>query len=217
MGTHPIFESDFDCLTDILGFQTLKMPKGKKAKQGRRVAPPPSLIKKRKEAKESNPLFEKTPKSFGIGGDIQPKRDMTRFVKWPKYVRIQRQRAVLQKRLKVPPMVNQFSQCLDKQTAAAFFKLALKYKPESRAEKKARLTARASLSPTSTPRTAPLLASLSSPSTRTTTSAPMRSVATGVVKSCRNVPRLPPPSSSASASRSSPRSRVERASQLCTT
>merc|ERR1711956_206515 len=98
---------------------------------------------KRKEAKESNPLFEKTPKSFGIGGDIQPKRDLSRFVKWPKYVRIQRQRAVLQKRLKVPPMVNQFSQCLDKQTAAAFFKLALKYKPESRAEKKARLTARA--------------------------------------------------------------------------
>merc|ERR1719353_1827748 len=40
-------------------------------------------------------------------------------------------------------MVNQFSQCLDKQTAAAFFKLALKYKPESRVEKKARLTARA--------------------------------------------------------------------------
>merc|ERR1712128_329470 len=273
---------------------------GKKAKQGRRVAPPPSLIKKRKEAKESNPLFEKTPKSFGIGGDIQPKRDLTRFVKWPKYARIQRQRAVLQKRLKVPPMVNQFSQCLDKQTAAAFFKLALKYKPESRAEKKARLTARAeakaaggadepdqkpnlmsvgvnnvtvqiekkkaqlvviahdvdpsrsssssqpcaaawesptassraradwvassasrtaraSPSPTSTPRTAPLLASSSSPSTRTTTSAPTRSVATGVVKSCRNVPRLPPPSSSASASRSSPRSRVERVEQLCTT
>merc|ERR1712117_29016 len=142
MGTHPIFESDFDCLTDKLGFLN-KMPKGKKAKQGRRVAPPPSLIKKRKETKESNPLFEKTPKSFGIGGDIQPKRDLTRFVKWPKYVRIQRQRAVLQKRLKVPPMVNQFSQCLDKQTAASFFKLAMKYKPESKAEKKARLTARA--------------------------------------------------------------------------
>merc|ERR1712242_616682 len=143
MGTHPIFESDFDCLTDKLGFLKSKMPKGKKAKQGRRVAPPPSLIKKRKEAKESNPLFEKTPKSFGIGGDIQPKRDLTRFVKWPKYVRMQRQRAVLQKRLKVPPIVNQFSQCLDKQTAASFFKLAMKYKPESRADKKARLTARA--------------------------------------------------------------------------
>merc|ERR1712174_34222 len=133
MGTHPIFESDFDCLTDNPRTNFNKMPKGKKAKQGRRVAPPPSLIKKRKETKESNPLFEKTPKSFGIGGDIQPKRDLTRFVKWPKYVRIQRQRAVLQKRLKVPPMVNQFSQCLDKQTAASFFKLAMKYKPESKA------------------------------------------------------------------------------------
>merc|ERR1712018_595335 len=143
MGTHPIFESDFDCLTDNPRTNFSKMPKGKKAKQGRRVAPPPSLVKKRKEAKESNPLFEKTPKSFGIGGDIQPKRDLTRFVKWPKYVRLQRQRAVLQKRLKVPPMVNQFSQTLDKQTAAAFFKLALKYKPESRSEKKARLAKRA--------------------------------------------------------------------------
>merc|ERR1711992_201933 len=143
MGTHPIFESDFDCLTDNPRTNFSKMPKGKKAKQGRRVAPPPSLVKKRKETKESNPLFEKTPKSFGIGGDIQPKRDLTRFIKWPKYVRIQRQRAVLQKRLKVPPMVNQFSQCLDKQTAASFFKLAMKYKPESKAQKKARLTARA--------------------------------------------------------------------------
>merc|ERR1711992_295474 len=142
MGTHPIFESDFDCLTDNPRTNFSKMPKGKKAKQGRRVAPPPSLIKKRKEAKESNPLFEKTPKSFGIGGDIQPKRDLTRFVKWPKYIRIQRQKAVLQKRLKVPPMINQFSQTLDKQTAASFFKLAEKYRPETRAAKKARLLAR---------------------------------------------------------------------------
>merc|ERR1712088_1243181 len=132
MGTHPIFESDFDCLTDNPRTNFSKMPKGKKAKQGRRVAPPPSLVKKRKEAKESNPLFEKTTKSFGIGGDIQPKCD-----------RLQRQRAVLQKRLKVPPMVNQFKQTLDKQTAAAFFKLAPKYKPESRSEKKARLAKRA--------------------------------------------------------------------------
>merc|ERR1712088_100685 len=143
MGTHPIFESDFDCLTDNPRTNFSKMPKGKKAKQGRRVAPPPSLVKKRKEAKESNPLFEKTPKSFGIGGDIQPKRDLTRFVKWPRYVRLQRQRAVLQKRLKVPPMVNQFKQTLDKQTAAAFFKLAEKYRPETRSEKKARLAKRA--------------------------------------------------------------------------
>merc|ERR1712187_571818 len=57
--------------------------------------------------------------------------------RWPQYICLQRQKAVLQKRLKVPPMINQFSQCLDKQSAAAFFKLAQKYRPENRAEQKA--------------------------------------------------------------------------------
>jgi len=51
-----------------------------------------------------------------LGQDIQPARDLSRFVRWPKYIRIQRQRAVLQKRLKVPPTINQFTQTLDKQT-----------------------------------------------------------------------------------------------------
>lgn len=50
------------------------------------------------------------------GQDIQPKRDLTRFVKWPRYIRLQRQRAILYKRLKVPPAVNQFTQALDRQT-----------------------------------------------------------------------------------------------------
>ena len=52
---------------------------------------------------KKNPLFESRPKKFRIGGDIQPKRDLTRFVKWPKYVLIQRQKRVLLGRLKVPP------------------------------------------------------------------------------------------------------------------
>lgn len=63
-----------------------------------------------------NPLFEKRTKNFGIGQTVQPKRDLSRFVKWPKYIRIQRQKSVLQKRLKVPPTINQFTQTLDKQT-----------------------------------------------------------------------------------------------------
>lgn len=50
------------------------------------------------------------------GQDIQPKRDLTRFVKWPRYVRLQRQRSILYKRLKVPPAINQFTQALDRQT-----------------------------------------------------------------------------------------------------
>ena len=61
-----------------------------------------------------SPLFEKNPRNFRIGGDIQPKRDLTRFVKWPKYIRIQRQKRILLQRLKVPPALNQFSKTIDK-------------------------------------------------------------------------------------------------------
>merc|ERR1711937_195090 len=69
--------------------------------------------------------------------------DLTRFVRWPKYVKLQRQRAVLQQRLKVPPSINQFNQTVDKQNATQIFKLAAKYAPESKSDKKARLVARA--------------------------------------------------------------------------
>ena len=64
--------------------------------------------------KVKSPLFEKRPRNFRIGGDIQPKRDLTRFVRWPKYIRIQRQKRILLQRLKVPPAINQFSKTIDK-------------------------------------------------------------------------------------------------------
>lgn len=76
---------------------------------------------------------------YVLGQNIQPKRDLSRFVKWPKYIRIQRQKSVLQKRLKIPPPLNQFSQTLDKQTAVQLFKLLNKYRPESALAKKQRL------------------------------------------------------------------------------
>merc|ERR1712226_1528976 len=126
-----------------MGLKTpLNMPRGKNSK-ARRVAAAPSLIKKKKEVKEQNPLFEKRPKNFGIGQDIQPKRDLTRFVRWPKYIRLQRQKTVLQRRLKVPPAINQFKSTLDKQTAQNLFRLATKYRPESKLAKKERMRKRA--------------------------------------------------------------------------
>jgi len=64
---------------------------------------------------------------------------MTRFVRWPKYIRLQRQRRILYARLKVPPAINQFSKTLDKNTATELFKLLNKYRPEEKAAKKARL------------------------------------------------------------------------------
>jgi large subunit ribosomal protein L7Ae len=70
-----------------------------------------------------NAVIEKTQRNFSIGQAIQPRRDLGRFVKWPLYVRLQRQRAILKQRLKVPPSINQFTRTLDKNTAVNMFKL----------------------------------------------------------------------------------------------
>lgn len=64
---------------------------------------------------------------------------MTRFVKWPEYVRLQRQKVILHQRLKVPPSIAQFASTLDKNTATQLFRLLNKYRPETRQEKKERL------------------------------------------------------------------------------
>merc|ERR1712159_524961 len=116
-----------------------KPPKVKKIKV-KKVAPAPyTQVAKPTPKKAVNVLIEKRAKNFGIGSDVQPKRDLTRFVRWPKYVRLQRQKRILYQRLKVPPSINQFTQTLDQQTATQLFKLLHKYRPETRAEKKARL------------------------------------------------------------------------------
>lgn len=81
-----------------------------------------------------------TPRNFGIGQSVQPKRNLARFVKWPQYVRLQRQKKILSIRLKVPPAIAQFQHTLDRNTAAQSFKLLNKYRPETKAEKKERLT-----------------------------------------------------------------------------
>jgi len=112
-------------------------------RKGKRVATAPIKKLGGKKKSSANPLFEKRAKNFGVGQDIQPKRDLTRFVRWPTYIKLQRQRSVLQQRLKVPPSINQFTQTLDKQTATQLFKLAAKYAPENKTEKKQRLVARA--------------------------------------------------------------------------
>lgn len=88
-------------------------------------------------------LFESTPRSFRLGGAIQPRRDVTRFVRWPRYILLQRQRRILYKRLKVPAAVNQFTNTLTADKAKNLFKLLAKYKPESKVDKKARLQSEA--------------------------------------------------------------------------
>lgn len=112
-------------------------PKAKTGSAKKPAAAPFGASKATKVKK--NPLFESTPKNFGIGQDIQPTRDLTRFVKWPEYIRLQRQKVILNQRLKVPPSIAQFQHTLDKNTATQVFKLLNKYRPESKQEKKARL------------------------------------------------------------------------------
>ncbi|KAG1669054.1 hypothetical protein FOA52_003972 [Chlamydomonas sp. UWO 241] len=116
-----------------------------KAPTKKKVAPTPAHAKKAAApAKLVNPLYEKRPKVFGLGGAPPPKTDLHRFVKWPKYVRLQRQKRVLAMRLKVPPAINQFvTKSLDKNAAETLFKLMLKYRPEDKAQKKERLAAEA--------------------------------------------------------------------------
>ncbi|KAG8936840.1 60S ribosomal protein L8B [Tulasnella sp. 418] len=117
---------------------------GPKAKPGSSKKPAAAPFGASKTSKvQKNPLYEAKPKNFGIGQDIRPKSDLTRFVKWPAYVRLQRQKVVLHQRLKVPPALAQFSHSLDKNTATQLFKLLNKYRPETKQEKKARLTATA--------------------------------------------------------------------------
>ena len=84
-------------------------------------------------------LFKKSPRNFRIGGDIQPRRNLTRFVKWPKYVRIQRQKRILMLRLKSPPAINQFTQTIEKSQASRLLKLLSHYTPETKAAKRTRL------------------------------------------------------------------------------
>lgn len=54
-----------------------------------------------------NLLTPAVKKSLRIGGAVRPTgRDLTRYVKWPRNVRVQRQRKVLYQRLKVPPAIS---------------------------------------------------------------------------------------------------------------
>eukprot|EP01111_Echinosteliopsis_oligospora_P005753 TRINITY_DN193_c0_g1_i1.p1 TRINITY_DN193_c0_g1~~TRINITY_DN193_c0_g1_i1.p1 ORF type:complete len:288 (-),score=82.55 TRINITY_DN193_c0_g1_i1:157-1020(-) len=124
--------------------------KSQKKDQGKLVITEPKGLAKKKPTKPVKkgvkkswrvgfPLYEKKQKNFGIGQSIQPKRDLTRFVKWPQYIRVQRQKRVLLQRLKVPPTVHQFRQVFSKNHAVATYKFLAKYRPEEPQKRRARL------------------------------------------------------------------------------
>ena len=116
-----------------------KMPK----KSGKKAAPVPSAVRKGGGGDTEESLYVAKKRNYGIGQAIQPRRDLGRMLKWPRHIRIQRQRKILKMRLKIPPSVAQFGQTLDLNMATNLFTLLNKYKPEEKAAKKARLAERA--------------------------------------------------------------------------
>merc|ERR550525_279471 len=60
-------------------------------------------------------------------------------MKWPKYIRVQRQEQVLKQRLKVPPAIALFDRAADKTLANQCFKLFKEYQPPTRSQRKQRL------------------------------------------------------------------------------
>uniref|UniRef100_A0A146LPI9 60S ribosomal protein L7a n=2 Tax=Lygus hesperus TaxID=30085 RepID=A0A146LPI9_LYGHE len=109
-----------------------------------------STTKKRSTSAEYKNLANKlhriykVEKKHHIGSGLAPKRDLRRYVKWPLYIRLQRQRAVLKRRLRVPAVINQFSHTLNKNQACELLNFLSKYQTETVKEKRARLLARAS-------------------------------------------------------------------------
>jgi large subunit ribosomal protein L7Ae len=121
------------------------------------MAPSKKTTKKSTTAAPVVSKFKAAAKSFRVGGDIRPKRDLSRYVRWPRYVRIQRQKKVLMERLKVPPVLNQFSKTLDKNQSSQLMKLLKKYQPETgdakaeRVEALAKAKANGEKAPSGTP------------------------------------------------------------------
>ncbi|UKK02344.2 60S ribosomal protein L7a [Theileria orientalis] len=109
------------------------------AKKSKKQPAPAPLAKVVKPTKVKNPNFERTPRDFGIGRAIRPRVNLSRYVRWPRYVRVQRQRRVLLQRLKIPPALNQFNYTVDKSQALQLLRFLSKYKPETKKEKAARL------------------------------------------------------------------------------
>jgi len=107
---------------------------GKKLKKGTIYTQ--SQIKK---LAEKHPLCQPDKRNMRLGNHIRPRIIKSRFLKWPRYVQIQRKKRILLRRLKVPPAVAQFFRPLDQPTTRHLLEILKKYSSESRKQKATRL------------------------------------------------------------------------------
>ena len=105
----------------------------------KKLKKPQEKPSKEKILTQKHPLSQPSPKNFRFGNDVRPRIVKSRFVKFPRYVQLQRQKRILIKRLKCPPALAQFFEPLDKDASNKLFKILEKYTPETKKEKKERL------------------------------------------------------------------------------
>ena len=105
----------------------------------KKLKKPQEKPSKEKILTQKHPLSQPSPKNFRFGNDVRPRIVKSRFVKFPRYVQLQRQKRILIKRLKCPPALAQFFEPLDKDVTNKLFKILEKYTPETKKEKKERL------------------------------------------------------------------------------
>ena len=94
---------------------------------------------KMKKLSEKHPLCQPEKRNLRLGNHVKPGIVRSRFVKWPRYVQLQRKRRVLLRRLKVPGVIAQFFNPLDKSTTTQLIKLLRNNAPETRKEKFSRI------------------------------------------------------------------------------
>jgi len=130
--------NNYNMISNILGVESkdeLNKPHVVFIIQKKPGAPATTTASKKTVKKDENSLLQRTPKNLGVGNNVQPKKDLSRMVKMPKYVRLERQRRILYQRLKVPPTISQFTKTVDKNSATDIFKIINKYRPESKDQK----------------------------------------------------------------------------------
>jgi len=89
--------------------------------------------------------FRKPSRRVGSGGVLKKSSSLGRLMRWPKYVKLQRQRKILLQRLKIPPALNIFNNGCSKDFAAKLVRFCKNYSPESTKQKQNRLRAMAKL------------------------------------------------------------------------
>jgi len=108
-------------------------------KKGAKPAAPVPKKKKGSHFKALYPVKRRARKTAPIGREQPRKRDLTRYIKWPRYIRVQKQKKILMMRLKVPPTIFQFTRTLDRSNATSVLSFANKYRLETPKQKKRRL------------------------------------------------------------------------------